>query len=238
MPESFIPVWMSVGEAENFQRTLHELDDSEAGLPERELSLIEGALERERRRSYAEMDAEQKAAAPSPQAEVQDCERREVDFNGRPLIVNLPSGGTASVLGYVVSDDDDGSVQVMVRHEGAGFDRDDLLAALAAESPGEQSPAEPRGDVVEVLAKLEYEAYLPGMWDTPGCGEPTKDEYRARARLHLATITPLIHLEVKERLEGLPRFSGSYIAVEERDGMYVEVDALLAAPSEPREERS
>ena len=72
MPESFIPVWMSVGEAENFRSTLHELDDSEAGLPERELSLIEGALERERPRTYAEMDAEQKAAAsPSPQAEPQ-----------------------------------------------------------------------------------------------------------------------------------------------------------------------
>jgi hypothetical protein len=75
MPESFIPVWMSVGEAENFQRTLNELDHSEAGLPERELSLIEGALERERPRTYAEMDAERKAAAPSPQAEAQDCER-------------------------------------------------------------------------------------------------------------------------------------------------------------------
>lgn len=58
MPESFIPIWMSVGEAENLRRTLYELENSEAGLPERELSLVDGALERERRRTFQEMQAE------------------------------------------------------------------------------------------------------------------------------------------------------------------------------------
>lgn len=158
MPESFIPVWMSVGEAENFKRTLHELDDSEAGLPERELSLIEGALERERRRTYAEMDAEQKAASSSPQAEVQDCDNS-----------HLPNC---------------------------------TVKCPVCKGTGKQSPAEPQGDVVEKLAKRFYDD-LPmvrreGEWDQ--AREITREFWRQQAQPVIAKLTPLIHLEVEERL--------------------------------------
>lgn len=51
-----------------------------------------------------------------------------VDLSGGPVLVDLPSGELATVLGYVVSHDD-GELEVMVREE-EGFDRDDLLAAL------------------------------------------------------------------------------------------------------------
>lgn len=62
MPESFIPVWMSIGEAEEFRRFLQEEARSAEGeFPEREFELIDSALENERPRSYVAMEAERAA---------------------------------------------------------------------------------------------------------------------------------------------------------------------------------
>lgn len=62
MPESFIPVWMSIGEAEEFRRFLQDEARSDDGeFPEREYSLIEGAIEEERPRTFDQMQAEQEA---------------------------------------------------------------------------------------------------------------------------------------------------------------------------------
>lgn len=59
MPESFIPVWMSVGEAENFRSLLQELgEDPMAEFPEREFDLIDSALREQRPRSFEEMEVE------------------------------------------------------------------------------------------------------------------------------------------------------------------------------------
>jgi len=54
MPESFIPVWMSVSEAEEFRDWLASMDDFQ----EREHGILESALSRQRPRSYDEMQAE------------------------------------------------------------------------------------------------------------------------------------------------------------------------------------
>ena len=59
MPASFIPVWMSIGEAESFRSLLQEMaDDPMAEFPEREFDLIDTALQEEPPRSYEEMVAE------------------------------------------------------------------------------------------------------------------------------------------------------------------------------------
>lgn len=61
MPESFIPVWMSLGEAEEFRRFLQEEARSTEGeFPERELELINSALREERPRSFEQLEAERK----------------------------------------------------------------------------------------------------------------------------------------------------------------------------------
>jgi hypothetical protein len=63
MPESFIPVWMSLGEAEEFRRFLQEEARSAEGeFPEREFELLDSALREERPRSFDEMQAECKAS--------------------------------------------------------------------------------------------------------------------------------------------------------------------------------
>jgi len=259
-------------------------------------------------------EAHEPSPPSSPQAEVQDCERREVDFNGRPLQVTLPSGGTASVLGYVVSDDDDGSLQVMVRDEGAGFDRDDLLAALDAEAPGKQSPAEPKqcdrcggdgnendystpymrckrcggsgdepsseppaepqGDVEKLARKCApgdqwpiEERWREAGQDASVFDDDTDPDYidlisDAAAKKAIRLVTPLLALEVKERLEGAIRRQPGELAKGLRDlaedettqgftmldsGETVTVSSLVAeaaqlaaaldtpAPSEPEE---
>ena len=59
MPESFIPVWMSIGEAEGFRSLLQELAaDPTAEFPEREFDLIDSALREERPRTFGEMEKE------------------------------------------------------------------------------------------------------------------------------------------------------------------------------------
>jgi hypothetical protein len=66
MPESFIPVWMSIGEAEEFRRFLQEEARSTDGeFPEREYSLIDGALTEERPRTFEQMQAESAASTQS-----------------------------------------------------------------------------------------------------------------------------------------------------------------------------
>lgn len=47
-------------------------------------------------------------------------------------------------------------------------------------------------EAVERLAKLEYEAHLPGMWETPGCPDVIKEEHRRRARDHLAALAAFL----------------------------------------------
>lgn len=65
----------------------------------------------------------------------------------------------------------------------------------------EQSPAEPQGDVVEKVARFLFDGSKvdPVHWDriTPR----QKDWLRKEARELLTIVTPLIHLEIKERLE-------------------------------------
>jgi hypothetical protein len=79
MPESFIPVWMSLGEATEFRRFLQEEARSTEGeFPEREFVLIDTALGGERPRSFAEMDAEQKAAA-QPSSRDEEVRERAKD---------------------------------------------------------------------------------------------------------------------------------------------------------------
>ncbi len=66
MPESFIPVWMSLGEAEEFRRFLQEEARTTDGeFPEREFGLIETALRDERPRSFEAMEKERAAQAPT-----------------------------------------------------------------------------------------------------------------------------------------------------------------------------
>lgn len=94
MPESFIPVWMSIGEAEQFRATLGELEDSEAGLPERELSLIEGALERERPRSFEQMQVEQRLSEGMGEEVPRIFQRQHVQY----LRIDLPLREVKAIL--------------------------------------------------------------------------------------------------------------------------------------------
>jgi hypothetical protein len=65
MPESFIPVWMSLGEATEFRRFLQEEARSTEGeFPEREFELIDSALRDEKPRSFEQMEAEKPAEPP------------------------------------------------------------------------------------------------------------------------------------------------------------------------------
>jgi hypothetical protein len=52
MPESYIPIWMSLGEAHNLWEALGELD------ADRLTAIVSDAIEDERPRSHAEMEAE------------------------------------------------------------------------------------------------------------------------------------------------------------------------------------
>lgn len=86
MPESFIPVWMSLGEAEEFRRFLQEEARSTDGeFPEREFELINTALEEERPRSFEELQAE----------------RHQPDLRSNPFLRGLDS-----VLGPIYMEDD------------------------------------------------------------------------------------------------------------------------------------
>jgi hypothetical protein len=246
MPESFIPVWMSVGEAENFQRTLHELDGSEAGLPERELSLIEGALERERPRTYAEMEAEHQAVAhlreaqklltktltfggrvcggeghphdkkirrflddlaapaPSPQAEVQDCERPS-DLNWHATSGAVFTNGELWELRAFAlqAGADKISKGSFARH---ALDRLNFVLGCR-DCTGKQPPAEPQGDVVETIACWLFEPIRESRKSWHMQGAKVRAHYREAARDLLAAITPLLALEVKERLEAIKKFA-------------------------------
>lgn len=67
MPESFIPVWMSIGEAQEFRCFLQEQARTTDGeFPGREFDLIDHALGTERPRSFDEMKAERLQAQHSP----------------------------------------------------------------------------------------------------------------------------------------------------------------------------
>jgi hypothetical protein len=58
-PTRFIPVWMSLAEAEEFRRFLQEEARTTDGeFPEREFGLVESALREERSRSFDEMQLE------------------------------------------------------------------------------------------------------------------------------------------------------------------------------------
>lgn len=68
---------------------------------------------------------------------------------------------------------------------------------------GKQSPAEPQGDVVGALAKRVHEReHAAGFDDRPwdALPEPTQRNQRQQAREDIDFLTPLLALEVKERL--------------------------------------
>lgn len=65
MPESFIPVWMSVGEAESAVAFIRGLPDF-VEHPEHLYDTIHDALEEERPRSFAEMERERGTAVQFP----------------------------------------------------------------------------------------------------------------------------------------------------------------------------
>jgi hypothetical protein len=181
MPESFIPVWMSVGEAEKFQETLAELAGSEAGFPEREWGLITGALDNERRRSYAEMDAEQKAASfSSPQAEAPDAVRIrasswnsegeltglvvETDEEAVELLPEIVVIGLREELAAAKQHSPQAEVQDCETCKGSGTDLyqgpGEWLSDVCPDcnGTGKQPPAEPQGDLVENVARAIAEA--------------------------------------------------------------------------------
>jgi DNA-directed RNA polymerase subunit M/transcription elongation factor TFIIS len=79
MPESFIPVWMSIGEAEEFRRFLQEeARSSEGEFPEREFELIDTALRDEKPRSFQQMEAEAKSVA-APMHDLTDDDRARLE---------------------------------------------------------------------------------------------------------------------------------------------------------------
>jgi hypothetical protein len=57
-PERFIPVWMSVGEVQHLIDCLHELADTDAGVPELPMEILTFALETEPRRTAEQMEHE------------------------------------------------------------------------------------------------------------------------------------------------------------------------------------
>lgn len=174
-----------------------------------------------------------KAAAstqpPSPQAEVQDCQR----CKGAGTI-----DGDTYRPGEKVSHFSD-----------RGFLCPDCNGT------GKQSPAELQGDVVEhgsaneLLAEclFRFAAIRDGSakrW--PDLHESDRNSWREDARLHLAKVTPLIHLEVKERLLSEPAQRAAEAALQEAERLpttnaavtaLAVVTAALDAPvsSEPEE---
>lgn len=103
MPESFIPVWMSIGEAEQLRATLGELEDSEAGLPERELSLIDGALEEEKPRSFEQMQAEQRLSEGTGEALRERVRAAVAHWSDQPQCDKLASHEVEEVADAVVA---------------------------------------------------------------------------------------------------------------------------------------
>ncbi len=110
MPESFIPVWMSLGEAEEFRRFLQEEARSTDGeFPEREFDLIDSSLREERPRSFETMEKEQAALAQAPTLSDEDRERLEEiaeaisDPDDAALLRKLASQGMDSTLSQVRS---------------------------------------------------------------------------------------------------------------------------------------
>lgn len=108
MPESFIPVWMSLGEATEFRRFLQEeARSTEDEFPEREFELIDTALRDEHPRSFAEMDAEQKPPTqevqPQPLQPIDDkveaFRKRFFDITGDRLQRTAVVEGLRAVLG-------------------------------------------------------------------------------------------------------------------------------------------
>jgi hypothetical protein len=65
--------------------------------------------------------------------------RQHVNFEAASLKVELPGGGTATVVGYVVAHDDS-SLEIMARGD-EELDRDELLAALDPCGAEEDEPA-------------------------------------------------------------------------------------------------
>jgi len=111
------------------------------------------------------------------------------------------------------------------------------------------SPAEPQGDVVEkavgIIGGLAWGREWRLLDSAP---EVITREREEKARAVFRQLTPLLALEVKERLEGLPRHdcflddAGEIAASMERspDGPWLDRDEVIAAldtpaPSEPEE---
>ena len=106
-------------------------------------------------------------------------------------------------------------------------------AATDCNGTGKQPPAEPQKkcscdyDGVFLCHSLPPERCQKGWPPAEPQGDAsTVAPEQVDATSKASTCEPL---EVRERLEGLERFTGAHIAAEERDGTYVEVDAVLAA---------
>jgi len=102
----------------------------------------------------------------------------------------------------------------------------------------EPQNSEPQGDVVEVLAKRNYQQrrWVEGGPPWEDAPDFKCDAFRRVARDDLAAITPLLALEIRERLEGLDRFSFQASDDEfyngmigDEDGPYIKRSDALAA---------
>jgi hypothetical protein len=161
---------------------------------------------------------------PSPQAEVQDCgdvaerlakvlaERDGWDWekDGTSLTRQMMLDQARSILKAIQPDRSPFVAPEQV-DTGEPFEDGGEDAEQAAEDTrngtGKQPPAEPQGDVVEILARFEFDRLEMGdlrivggplKWEQ--AGESERGELLDRAREILAAITPLLALEVKERL--------------------------------------
>lgn len=129
---------------------------------------------------------------PSPQAEVQDCgEPQEYGFEIFKDAQDRFRWRLLSRRGLVL-----GTSDISHRTEQTAQRAiEDLQNAFTAPR------AEPQGDVVEVAARTQFD--LDGRDDAwANVSESMREEYRKDARKVLAAITPLLALEIRERLEG------------------------------------